>query len=480
MKPEKSRPGRLSCLMLAAGIFLLTLSPILGASLCVHMAETYGLHQTHKITASWQRSASFAGKSPLTLEEIKQLAQYHICDYDLAYAAEVSATAVYQENESQVKVLGVNDRYRQFHHLPLKTGSFLTSGHENRQVAVIDQKLAESLFGNCHAVGLEIELYGRKFSIIGIIDSDSSLSGMLTAPETGTVYLPAAKLLELDQNSGISYLEVETKTTGTTGSNTAVLEQALTAIGQDPAEFKITDYTMEFLFLEQKNLFRDFLTGIVILGLLCGLLRKKIQDVGHFLRQRLQEKYIREILKGDIGELVLHIGLVFLLVAGMLIVWQLIKFPLYIGPENIPEELIDLSFWADLLEKRIQGYFQDGKYSAFPGEAQLVLLQMIQNWNVSLSLFLGWPLFALGLKMSKESFHKTALFSCACLVTAIALGLSIQLAVQMPLAAGGKGVLLVFSAVFLSVCFKGGGASSSGLCEKGGRGFRGTGTKTDP
>ncbi|WP_018213224.1 ABC transporter permease [Desulfitobacterium hafniense] len=463
MKPGNTQPSRpqsakAACLMLALGILLLTVSSVLGESLSVQMTGIYGLHQTHKITAVRQEDAGPTGSGPLTLAKMGQLAQYYLNGHDLAYGTEVSATAVYGNNQSPVQVLGVNDRYRQFHTMNLMAGSFLTPGHENQQVAVIDEQLARSLFGNCQVTGLEIELYERKFTIIGVTGTDNSLTGSLAARETGTVYIPITKLLELQEGSAITFLEAETKDSGTTGSNTALLEEALTAVGQDPGAFRITDYTMEFRLLNQKNHLRNVLAGVVVLGLLFNLFKKNVREIHDFLGSRLREKYWGEIFRKDGGRLFSGLVKAVLPLGGMLALWFLIRFPLYIAPENIPQELIDLSFWADLLENRLKASFQGGGSGAFPGEAHLYLPQGIQNWNLLLSLVLGWPLLGWGLhrlNIPEKGAWKTELFFCTCLISALLLGTGILLAAGMPLAMDGKGIFLVFAAVFLAAVLKG-------------------------
>ncbi|MEL7564081.1 MAG: ABC transporter permease [Dehalobacterium sp.] len=449
MKPAKS-----AYFLLALGILLLTLSPILGASLSAKLAEIYGQYQTNKITATWLDNSNRPGQGSFSLEDMRQLAQYHLKDYDLAYAREAATSAAYEKNQSQVQVLGVNDRYHQFHQINLKAGSFITSGQENQQVAVIDEDLAQTLFQSCHVVGLEIELYGRKFKIIGVTEDDPSLMGTLTDKESGTVYIPVKKLLELEENSAITFLEVETRDSGTTGKNAADLKTALASIGQDPANYRIIDYNLEHLLLEQKNLVRNFIIGIGVLVLLFSLLKQTIQGIYGFFHLRLQEKYFWEVIKEDYTRLILDTTKILGLLGVMLLIGRLIKFPLYIAPESIPHELIDLSFWADLLKGGIQARVQSTGYIAPPGENQLYLLHNIQNWNVFFSLFLGLPLFFLGLYQVKvwgENLFKVEVFCGACLMVAFIIGTVLLLMTKMPLAVEARGVCLLFIAIFLAV-----------------------------
>ncbi len=441
-------------LMLALGLVVLTWSTVLGSALPVKLAELGGLHKTNKITATWLGNSHQPEKGSFSLQDMRQLTQYNLRDYDLAYALEASTSAAYQKNQCQAQVLGVNDRYAQFQQINLRSGCFLTLEQENQPVAVIDEDLAQALFQNCNVVGLEIKLYGRKFKITGVAEADHSLIGTLTDRGYGTVYIPAKILLELEGDSRITSLAVATKDAGTTGRNAAVLETALASIGQDPANYKIIDYNVATLVMVQENLLRNFVTGMVALVILFGLLRQKIKGIDYFCRLRLRDKYWSEILKEDAAGLVLGLAEIAALLAVMLLVWKLIRFPLYIPPENISNELIDVSFWADLIKNQIQTRLQSAGYLAPLGEVQLNILTTLQHWNLFLNISLGWPLFLLGLyqiKLLQEKLLKVEVFCSAFLPAAFGLGTALLLIIKMPPVIESREVLLVFSSIFLAV-----------------------------
>jgi hypothetical protein len=264
-------------------------------------------------------------------------------------------------------------------------------------------------------------------------------------------------LLELEADSRITSLEVETRDADTTGRNTAVLETALASIGQDPANYRIIDYNMERLRLEQNNLLRNFAAGAVAIVILFGLLRQKIGGIYRFCRLRLRDKYWSEMIKGDAVRLMLGMAEILALVAVMLLLWKLIRFTLYIPPENIPNELIDVSFWADLIKNGIQTGMQSAGYVAPPGEVQLNILNTIQNWNLFLNIFLGWPLFLLGLyqiKLLGEKLLKVEVFCVVFMLAALSLGTTLLLIIKMPPVIETGEVLLVFSSIFLTVVTK--------------------------
>ncbi len=457
MKPaqlKQAKSAYLAYLMLALGLLVLTWGTLLGPSLPVQLADLGGLHKTGKITATWLSDSHQPEEGSFSLQDLRQLSQYGLRDYDLAYALETSTSATYQKNQSPAQVLGVNDRYAQFRQINLRSGRFLTFEQENQQVAVIDEELAQALFQNCNVVGLEIELYGRDFRIIGVAGADHSLIGTLTDRGYGKVYLPAKILLELEADFRITSLAVATKDAGTTGRNAAVLATALASVGQDPANYKIIDYNLAGLLLEQGNLLRNFAAGMVAMVMLFSLLRRKIRGIDYFCRLRLRDKYWWEMIKGDAATLMLGIAAVSALAAAMLLVWKSISFSLYIPPENIPNELIDVSFWTDLFKKGIQTGLQSAGYTAPSGEIQLNILNAIQNWNVFLNIFLGWPLFLLGLyqtRLLQEKLLKVEVFCSIFLLAALSLGTALLWLIEMPLVIETGEVLLVFSSVFLAV-----------------------------
>lgn len=451
---------KLTYLFLALGIFILTFSPLLGASLTAKLAAMNGQHQINKITATSLNNADNSdpqGKGSLSPENMRRLAQFDLKDFDLAYSSETSAAAVYKDKQSQARVLGVNDRYNRFHQLDLKSGGFLTPGQEYQQVAVIDENLAQALFQNSNVVGLELELYGRQFKIIGVAEDDPSLFGSLTEPEDGTIYLPVKTLLELNPNSRITSLEVETRDSGTTGHSTEILQTALAALGRDAKNFKIIDYNLEYFLMDQKNKLMNFTAGTVALVLLFGLLRRRIQGIYHYVRFRLQEKYFREVLQEDRVGLLTGLAEIVLLAGGMFVIWRLICFRYYLPPENMSPEL-GLSYLADLLKNNIQAANQNTGYLAPPGEIRLDILKTIQNWNFVCNLFLGWPLFYLGLHLVKPAggkLFKTEVLAGVFLLASLWLSIVLLLLVKIPLAMDTKGVFLVYISLFLAVIAKG-------------------------
>ncbi len=306
-------------------------------------------------------------------------------------------------------------------------------------------------------MGLKLELYGRQFKIIGVAKDDLSFPGSLAEPEDGTVYLPIEMLLELDPDSRITTLEVETKDTGPTGFNTDVLQTALAAVGQDAGNFKIIDYNLGYFLLQQKNRLMNFAAGAVALVLLFGLLKRRIYGIYHYVCLRLREKYFREILQEDRAGLITGLAEIILIAGGMFLIWRLICFRFYLPPGNMPPEL-SLSYLTDLLKSSIQAANQNTGYLPPPGEIRLNILKTIQNWNFICNLFLGWPLFYLGLHLvnpAGEKLFKAEVLAGVFLFASLWLSIALLLTAKIPPVMDIKGLFLLFIALFPAVIAKG-------------------------
>jgi hypothetical protein len=80
-------------------------------------------------------------------------------------------------------------------------------------------------------------------------------------------------------------------------------------------------------------------------------------------------------------------------------VWRAIHFRLYIPPDWVPNELIDLSFYMDRLRARWQQTLQQAGYVPSPQEALAAAASRLIVALWALGAFLGLPLFALGARL---------------------------------------------------------------------------------
>jgi putative ABC transport system permease protein len=115
-----------------------------------------------------------------------------------------------------VSVEGVNANYDAISKIPMSSGRFLIDSDDDamRYVTVIDEKLAEEVFGTTDALGENIDLsyYNQKmsFTIVGIYETPKS-SLFSGGNETSTIYIPYRTLTRLNGMGDLVY-QVEINT----------------------------------------------------------------------------------------------------------------------------------------------------------------------------------------------------------------------------------------------------------------------------
>ena len=115
-----------------------------------------------------------------------------------------------------VSVEGVNANYDAITKIPLSSGRFLIESDDDamRYVTVIDEKLAEEVFGTTDALGENIDLsyYNQKmsFTIVGIYETPKS-SLFSGGNDTSTIYIPYRTLTRLNGMGNLVY-QVEINT----------------------------------------------------------------------------------------------------------------------------------------------------------------------------------------------------------------------------------------------------------------------------
>lgn len=440
--------------ILAAGIFLLIFNTLWGASVVSEYNEINGPYGTGKVSVNLLNNREQQGKNAFTLDEIKHLQEFYFKNADMAYASTDESSAVYEDNRTKANVCGVSDRYGMFHQIGMKTGSFITKGNSNEMVAVVDEELAIALFNNTNVVGMYIELYGHRFRIIGVTAAEGSAVRTLADNGYGSVYIPVEYMLEYNTNSRITAFETRTEYAGTTGRNISSMKEALASIGKDPSNYKLIDWNTQKILLEEKAWMIVFISGAGIIILLLKLFKKGVADIYGTVNSALEANYFREALK------LKHVKLCLLILeaAAALVlayaVWDAVKFSLYVPPEYIPDELIDMGFFHNLFESLAHARVQNAGYIPTFPEMKANALCMLQNWNMLITLFGGFPLYFLGLRLSELGQGNTVkhlLYCCGLIFFSILLSLLILRIFNMPIVVNTKGLLIVSAFVLLSV-----------------------------
>jgi putative ABC transport system permease protein len=126
--------------------------------------------------------------STLTEEDAEAIAHEVPSVAGVAPVAETYAQIVAGKENVRVMVAGITPEYRWVNNLNVAQGSFITEydyGAKSR-VAVLGSEIAETLFGEMDPTGQSIRIDGRKFEVIGVLESKGTGFGT----EDLTVYAP--------------------------------------------------------------------------------------------------------------------------------------------------------------------------------------------------------------------------------------------------------------------------------------------------
>ncbi len=113
--------------------------------------------------------------------------------YAASYTLNVpSETVKYEDNSiSNVEIGAVSDEYYDIESLQIAHGRFYNESESNSgsNVAVLGDEVAETLFGSGEAaIGKKLRLYGRKFSVIGVLKKEGS--GLFGGSKDTSIFLP--------------------------------------------------------------------------------------------------------------------------------------------------------------------------------------------------------------------------------------------------------------------------------------------------
>src|SRR5690554_1261629 len=115
---------------------------------------------------------------------------------NLAYATYTlnvpNETIKYEDNQvDNVPIGAVTDSYYYIESLNLQEGRFFNASESNSgsMVVVLGDEIANKLFGGpANAIGKQIRIYGRKFSVIGVLEKEGA--GLFGGSKDTSVWIP--------------------------------------------------------------------------------------------------------------------------------------------------------------------------------------------------------------------------------------------------------------------------------------------------
>ncbi|MBB6215386.1 hypothetical protein HNQ80_001475 [Anaerosolibacter carboniphilus] len=441
------------------GILLMLSFIVLGRGLVMQCVQLNSDYSMEKVLVSVKNQIDRQGINSFSIDDIERL-EKELTTKPISYTTQsgIISTPVSSSESTalSVRLAGVDYNYPLFTSMTLKEGSFITQKQEEEgsMVAVIDEQLAWELFKTVNATGRTIDIFDNAFRITGVVKKDPSLIGKLTDDGLPNVYIPAAVMMELDVTARITVLQIKTIDGNTLNQNMADVSTALRQIGKDPSNYNIVDYNIKLALIKQWPLLFVSILGIVSMFILLVHVKDSIGNLYALIRAGCKIDYFSNVIKGNltgIRTLILEITLGFL---GIVFIWLGIRFKPYIPPKYIPEELINISYYLDLIRDEIQGGIQNIGY--VPPQSELIvnavnmLLYLLFCISVVLGLLLLYIGFrevkALNLDSNKLIFIFGLFFAFSFGILAVAAFLT-----GLPFMLDVKSILVAWAFIFLNI-----------------------------
>jgi putative ABC transport system permease protein len=340
----------LTALGIGIGVTAVVLLTAIGEGLNTYMVDMFTQFGTTTIQIQPGKTSTLGfspgvlnSVRPLSLEDAKALER---APHVLASVPVVAGSASVEGRgrERSVTVYAVGPEFDRAFKFDVVAGTFLPPDEleRARNVAVLGARLYSELFGTTNALGERIRVGGQRYRVVGIMEPKGDMVGI---DLDDTVYIPAARGLELFNRQGLLEIDV-------LYAEDAPVEEVVAGIKRIlSARHGAEDFTIvtQQQMLDVLGSIVDVLTlGVAALGgisLLVGgvgiftimtiAVRERTQEIGLLRaigarRSRIAELFLGEAMLlsaiGGAGGLALGLGLV------LLVQWTLPGMPATISP----------------------------------------------------------------------------------------------------------------------------------------------------
>jgi len=203
----------LTALGIAIGIAAVVLLTAIGEGIHRYVLNEFTQFGTNLIAINPGRTTTmgasvgaFGNTRPLTLEDaeaLKKLPRVINVEPVVAGNALVSAGG----RQRRTNVYGVGSAFPEVFSFQVASGRFLPPDDPRaaRAFAVLGSKLRRELFGDTNPLGQTLRVGGDRYRIIGVMDGKGQVLGF---DIDDTVYIPAAKALDLFNREGLMEIDV--------------------------------------------------------------------------------------------------------------------------------------------------------------------------------------------------------------------------------------------------------------------------------
>ncbi len=203
----------LTALGIGIGVTAVVLLTAIGEGLNTYMVEQFTQFGTTTLAVQPGKSSTFGfapgvlnSTRPLSLEDAEALrgAPYALASVPMVAG---SASVEGRGRERSVTVYAVGPDFDKAFKFDVAVGSFLPHDEleRARNVAVLGAKLHAELYGSANALGRRIRVGGQRYRVVGVMEPKGDMVGI---DLDDTVYIPAARGLELFNRQGLLEIDV--------------------------------------------------------------------------------------------------------------------------------------------------------------------------------------------------------------------------------------------------------------------------------
>jgi hypothetical protein len=411
---------------LFTGTFTIAAGLIAGEAFALKAIEAGGAYGMNKIVIDFTNPVYEGESSSNILENIEKVKK-SLNTADITVSAGLTSRASYKIRELDVNIIGTDSRYGYFNDLAMVRGQFIPPALHtaNKDVAVIDGRLAWDLFGSFDAVGKEICILGKRLKIIGVAKTGRLFEGIASSNGIPNVYIPVETLLKIKEGTHIASMEIHFAGNKTGLYDMANVMQALKTAGYTQNKWRIANFSSEEKLLRQRNQIFLFVIGFICIVLISRFIFARIKAFIAFIKIEHESKSMPEILKSGYTAMAKECLIILSGVISVILLWLAIRFKLFLH-ERFTVQI---------------------NRSAYTGAVQSYVL-LLSKWLFYISLFIGIPATYIGFCLMNLSGTKIqdAVFWCGLLyILSTIIITAITRFVQLPLELNTVKLIVAFS-----------------------------------
>lgn len=444
-----------------SGILLVLSCVVLGKALVSECSRLNGSYSMQKVLVSVKNQIDRQDKNSFSIEDIKRLKK-ELGTKDMSYTAQSGMVGTSASNGSTalaVRLTGIDYMYPMFNSLILEEGSFITQKQEEEgmMAAVIDDELAWELFKTVNAAGRTLNICGGVFRIAGVVKKEDNLIGKLTDDGLPDVYIPAALMLELDTTARITALQIKIADAGTLYTNEKTVSTALQQMGKNASNYEVSDFNLRNALIRQVPLLFAFILGTASILMLLVHIINLFKKLVALIRDGCRQDYFSNVIKLNLAEVGAGLFETALAFAGIVLIWLGIRFRLYIPSKYIPDELINISYYSDLIKSAIQGEMKNMGYVTPHPELIVNTIQGLLNLLFCISAVLGGLLLYMCFRelrtLDLDSNILMINFGSFFILTLVILA-AIAFTAGLPFMPDIKSILVVWAFIYINILFR--------------------------